>query len=78
MNIRFETKAAGGRKSKACEKMETKNENKRPKEAQTSTLNQSKKDVLGGDGQNAWLNIYICGWFEVEKRRRMVRINKSD
>ena len=47
-------KAAGGRKSKACEEMERNDdENARPEEAQTSTFNQSKKDVLGGDGQNA-------------------------
>ena len=34
MNIRFETKAAGGRKSKACNEMETKDEKARPEEAQ--------------------------------------------
>ena len=43
----------------------------RSEEAQTSTINQSKKDALGGDGQGAWLNIYICGWNEAyEKERR--------
>ena len=47
--------AAGGRESKACEEMERMDEDARPKEAQTSTLNRSKRVVLGGDLQNAWL-----------------------
>ena len=45
----------------------------RSEEAQTSTFNQSKKDVLGGDGQNPWLNIYIYGW-HVMRKERWVRL----
>ena len=52
-------KQASSRESKACDEMERMEENARPEETQTSMLNQSKRDVLGGDGQNAWLNIYM-------------------
>ena len=48
----METKVAGGRESKACEETENADENARPKESQTFTFNQSKRDVLGGDAIN--------------------------
>ena len=41
--------------------MEKKGLVSRSEEAQTSTINQSKKEVLGDDGQDSWLNVDICG-----------------
>ena len=49
----------------------------RPMEAQSSTFNQSKEDVLGDDGQNTWLNVDVCGWCEAYERKKMVRIQKN-
>ena len=56
MNIRFETKAAGSRKSKACNEMETKDEKARPEEAQIYIyiyIYSFVNAFLGGDGQDA-------------------------
>ena len=59
-SVRNEGRPAAGNQRQA-RKWRRRVSSKRTKEAQRSTLNQSKKDVLGGDGQNAWLNVYICG-----------------
>ena len=50
----------------------------RSKEPQTSTINQLKKDVLGGDSQNAWLNVHICGWYEAISKKEDGSDVKSD
>ena len=78
--IRFETKAAGGRESKVREEMERhthKDENTRPKEPQSYTLKHSFR-TFGDDGQGSWVNVEICGKNEAKKwRRKMVRIKKK-
>ena len=67
--------AAGGCESKACEVMEKKGFDQQPEEAQKSTINHLFR-IHGGDGQNSWLNIYVCGWKrKAYKRRKMVQIN---
>ena len=38
-------------------------------EAQTSTTNHLFR-IIGGDGHNSWLDVYICGW---KKNRRHMR-----
>ena len=60
-SVRNEGRPAAGNQRQA-RKWRRQVSSKWTKEAQRSTFNQSKKDVLEGDGQNAWLNIYICGW----------------
>ena len=57
-SVRNEGRPAAGNQRQA-RKWRRQVSSKRTKEAQRSTLNQSKKDVLGGDGQNAWLNVYM-------------------
>ena len=67
-------RAAGGCESKACEEMEKKGFDQQPEEAQRSTIHSFR--ILGDNGQNSWLNIYVCGWQRRNtQRRKMVRMN---
>ena len=45
----------------------------RPEEPQTSTTNHLFR-ILGVDGQNSWLDVFICGWnaWSNKERRQMV------
>ena len=79
--IRFETGAAGGRKSKACDEMEnTMFFEQRSEEAQISMTSNHSFRAFGGDGQGSWLDVYICGWCEVIKTKedgsdKKIRLN---
>ena len=73
--IRFKTKAAGGRKSKANEEMEKKGFGTQPTEVQMSMINDLFR-ILGDDGLFSWLNVIICGW-HVMRKEDSVRLRKS-